>query len=43
MIGPDGEWRFNTSICKQTNVWFGNYIDIVRDMEVTRYNVSWMR
>ncbi|KAJ7508142.1 hypothetical protein B0H11DRAFT_1704742 [Mycena galericulata] len=38
MIGPDGKWRFNTSICEQTNVWFGGYIAIVRDMEVTRYN-----
>ncbi|KAJ7118529.1 hypothetical protein C8R43DRAFT_1137271 [Mycena crocata] len=38
MIGPDGKWRFNTSICEQTNVWFGGYIAIVRDMEATRYN-----
>ncbi|KAJ7741865.1 hypothetical protein B0H16DRAFT_1323588 [Mycena metata] len=38
MIGADGKWRFNTSICEQTNVWFGGYIAIVRDMEVTRYN-----
>ncbi|KAF7342791.1 hypothetical protein MSAN_01994700 [Mycena sanguinolenta] len=38
MIGQDGKWRFNTSICEQTNVWFGGYIAIVRDMEVTRYN-----
>ncbi|KAJ7185334.1 hypothetical protein C8R46DRAFT_981891 [Mycena filopes] len=38
MITPDGKWRFNTSICEQTNVWFGAYIAIVRDMEVTRYN-----
>ncbi|KAF7354501.1 hypothetical protein MVEN_01139400 [Mycena venus] len=38
MIGPDGKWRFNTSICEQTNVWFGGYIAMVRDMEVTRYN-----
>jgi hypothetical protein len=38
MIGPDGKWRFNTSICEQTNIWFGGYIAIVRDMEVTRYN-----
>ncbi|KAJ7028171.1 hypothetical protein C8F04DRAFT_1044296 [Mycena alexandri] len=38
MITPDGKWQFNTSICEQTNVWFGGYIAIVRDMEVTRYN-----
>ncbi|KAJ6455114.1 hypothetical protein C8R47DRAFT_1251149 [Mycena vitilis] len=35
MIGPDGKWRFNTSICEQTNVWFGGFIAIVRDMEAT--------
>ncbi|KAK7020302.1 hypothetical protein R3P38DRAFT_3194859 [Favolaschia claudopus] len=34
----DGKWRFNTSICEQTNVWFGGFISIVQDMEVTRYN-----
>ncbi|KAK7026326.1 hypothetical protein R3P38DRAFT_3269302 [Favolaschia claudopus] len=38
MIGPDGKWRFNTSICEQTNVWFGGFIAVVRDMEATRYN-----
>lgn len=34
----DGQWRVNTSICEQTNVWFGGYISIVREMEVVRYN-----
>lgn len=38
MIGNDGKWRFNTSICEQTNVWFGGFISVVQDMEVTRYN-----
>jgi hypothetical protein len=38
MIMKDGKWRFNTSICEQTNVWFGGFISIVQDMEVTRYN-----
>ncbi|KAJ7672974.1 hypothetical protein DFH06DRAFT_979239 [Mycena polygramma] len=38
MIGEDGKLRFNTSICEQTNVWFGGFISIVQDMEVTRYN-----
>jgi hypothetical protein len=34
----DGKWRFNTSICEQTNVWVNGYQAIVRDMEATRYN-----
>lgn len=34
----NNKWYFNTSICEQTNVWFGGYQAIVRDMEVTRYN-----
>ncbi|KAJ7670033.1 hypothetical protein DFH06DRAFT_1083660 [Mycena polygramma] len=38
LIDENGNWRFNTSICEQTNVWFGGYISLVRDMEVTRYN-----
>jgi hypothetical protein len=31
-------WRINTSICEQTNVWLGGYQAILRDMESTRYN-----
>ncbi|RDB15791.1 hypothetical protein Hypma_003744 [Hypsizygus marmoreus] len=34
----NGKWMVNMSICEQTNVWFGGYQAIVRDMEVTRYN-----
>ncbi|KAJ7651806.1 hypothetical protein B0H17DRAFT_958294, partial [Mycena rosella] len=41
MYGPDGKWRFNTSICEQTNVWFGGYA-IHQEKPplqiVTRYN-----
>ncbi|KAG2062217.1 hypothetical protein BDR06DRAFT_986108 [Suillus hirtellus] len=33
-----GKWRFNTSICKQTNVWLGGYQAILWDMSVHRYN-----
>ncbi|KAG2743488.1 hypothetical protein P692DRAFT_201886487 [Suillus brevipes Sb2] len=33
-----GKWRFNTSICEQTNVWLGGYQAILRDMSVHRYN-----
>jgi hypothetical protein len=38
IVGEDGKWLFNTSICEQTNVWFGGFISNVQDMEVTRYN-----
>ncbi len=38
LVQSDGKWRFNTSICEQTNVWLGGYIAILRNMEVTRYN-----
>ncbi|KAH6911335.1 hypothetical protein BKA70DRAFT_1460642 [Coprinopsis sp. MPI-PUGE-AT-0042] len=34
----DGKWRFNTSICEQTNVWLDGFQPIIRNMEVTRYN-----
>ncbi|KAG2034218.1 hypothetical protein BDR03DRAFT_935321 [Suillus americanus] len=33
-----GKWRFNTSICEQTNVWLGGYQAILRDMSVHWYN-----
>ncbi|KAI0052237.1 hypothetical protein FA95DRAFT_1580111 [Auriscalpium vulgare] len=35
---PDGQWRFNSSIAEQVNVWIKGYVNIVREMEVTRYN-----
>ncbi|KAK6971993.1 hypothetical protein R3P38DRAFT_2751037 [Favolaschia claudopus] len=38
LIDENGNWRFNTSICEQTNVWFEGYISVVRDMEAKRYN-----
>ncbi|KIJ07033.1 hypothetical protein PAXINDRAFT_121288 [Paxillus involutus ATCC 200175] len=34
----NGKWRFNTSICEQTNVWLGGYQAILRSMSVHRYN-----
>ncbi|KIJ60382.1 hypothetical protein HYDPIDRAFT_98972 [Hydnomerulius pinastri MD-312] len=34
----NGKWRFNTSICEQTNVWLGGFQAILRDMGVHRYN-----
>lgn len=38
LYDENGKWVFNTSICEQTNVWYGGYLPIVRDMEVTRFN-----
>ncbi|KAL4257788.1 hypothetical protein AB1N83_013934 [Pleurotus pulmonarius] len=34
----NGKWRFNSSICEQTNVWLGEYRAILRNMEVDRFN-----
>ena len=34
----DGKWRFNSSAAEQTNVWFGKFQAMVREMHVTRYN-----
>ncbi|KAJ8688737.1 hypothetical protein PTI98_013495 [Pleurotus ostreatus] len=34
----NGKWRFNTSICEQTNVWFGSYHAIVQNMDPVQYN-----
>lgn len=34
----DGDqWIFNSSIAEQTNVWFGGYRAIVREMRAVRY------
>ncbi|EDR03022.1 uncharacterized protein LACBIDRAFT_331992 [Laccaria bicolor S238N-H82] len=38
LIDANNKWKFNTSICEQTNVWLGGYQAILRDMEVTRFN-----
>ncbi|KAF8512123.1 hypothetical protein JB92DRAFT_3173596 [Gautieria morchelliformis] len=34
----DGEWIFNSSIAEQTNVWFGGFLAIVREMTTVRFN-----
>ncbi|KAJ2965817.1 hypothetical protein NUW54_g13990 [Trametes sanguinea] len=35
----DGDqWRVNTSICEETNAWFGGFASMVREMEATRYS-----
>lgn len=34
----NGKWRFNSSAAEMTNIWFGGYQAIVRDMRVERYN-----
>ncbi|EPQ56063.1 hypothetical protein GLOTRDRAFT_41055, partial [Gloeophyllum trabeum ATCC 11539] len=38
LVDQNGNWVFNTSIAEQTNVWFGAFQSIVREMEVVRYN-----
>lgn len=38
LIGEDGKgWWFNTSIAEQTNVWFGGYHAICREMVADKY------
>ena len=32
------EWIFNSSAAEQTNVWFGKFLPVVREMGVVRYN-----
>ncbi|KAJ7121167.1 hypothetical protein C8R44DRAFT_622980 [Mycena epipterygia] len=32
------EWIFNSSVAEQTNVWFGKFQPIVKEMSVLRYN-----
>jgi hypothetical protein len=37
--GENGEgWYFNTSIAEQTNVWFGGYHSILREMGQDKYD-----
>lgn len=31
-------WIFNSSVAEQTNVWFGKFQPIVKEMPVLRYN-----
>lgn len=38
LYDDNDNWRFNSSICKQTNVWINGFQSILSDMEVTRYN-----
>jgi hypothetical protein len=34
----DGKWTFNSSVAEQTNVWFGGFLAMVRELRVERYN-----
>src|SRR3977135_28221 len=34
----DGKWVFNSSVAEQTNVWYGGFFAIVREMGAVRYN-----
>lgn len=39
LLGEDGKtWWFNTSIAEQTNVWYGGFAAIVREMTATKYD-----
>lgn len=36
LIGPNGEWVFNSSAAEQANVWFGKFQNIVQEMPALR-------
>jgi hypothetical protein len=39
LMGPDGKtWFFNTSAAEQTNVWFGGYHSMCREMTAVKFN-----
>jgi hypothetical protein len=39
LVGPDGKsWVFNSSVVEQTNVWFGGYHAMLREMGVVKFN-----
>ena len=39
LVGPDGKsWVFNSSVAEQTNVWFGGYHAMLREMGVVKFN-----
>lgn len=39
VVGPDGKtWLFNSSIAERTNVWFGGYHAMLREMGVVKFN-----
>ncbi|KAJ7220636.1 hypothetical protein GGX14DRAFT_354323 [Mycena pura] len=38
LIGPNGEWIFNSSAAEQANVWFGKFQNIVQEMPALRFN-----
>lgn len=37
LVDGDGNWRFNSSVAEQTNVWFGGYQSIGREMTAHKY------
>ncbi|KAJ6462258.1 hypothetical protein C8R47DRAFT_1327226 [Mycena vitilis] len=38
LMGPDGQWFFNTSVAEQANVWLGGYHSMCREMLPVKYN-----
>ena len=38
LLGKGGGWFFNSSVAEQTNVWFGGYYAICREMHVDKYD-----
>ncbi|KAI0669972.1 hypothetical protein C8Q78DRAFT_976510 [Trametes maxima] len=38
LLADDGSWFFNSSVAEQTNVWFGGYHSIIREMGCILYD-----
>jgi hypothetical protein len=38
LLDENGKWYFNTSVAEQTNVWFGGYHSICREMLPLKYD-----
>ena len=37
LMDDNDHWLFNSSVCEQTNVWFGKFLPLVRDMLAVNY------
>ncbi|KAN0075257.1 hypothetical protein V8E55_011280 [Tylopilus felleus] len=43
LLDDHGKYFFNLSIAEQTNVWFGAFHNICREMTAVKYDFFWMR
>lgn len=38
LYNDKNEWVFNSSVCEQTNVWFGRFLAVTREMSEVHFN-----